>query len=295
MGRFSAGENCGPDCDDFRRQESSAVCGNESALKVGSYADPRLRAPVLGVQVDVMAWEWAVARVIEWARLGESRYVSICDAHSIVRASRDGAHGRHIEAADMVTPDGWPVAWMLCRTADASQQRINGPDLMWRLLARAEAEGLKVFFYGTTPATLAALGERLHREFPRLQVVGMHSPPFRPLTAEEDERDVQMINASGAQLVMTGLGCPKEDRWMYEHRGRVQAVTLGIGAGIDFWAGNVRRAPLWMREHGLEWLFRLGCEPRRLWRRYLVHNSLFIAGAARQLWQHYVGGGSRRH
>jgi N-acetylglucosaminyldiphosphoundecaprenol N-acetyl-beta-D-mannosaminyltransferase len=255
----------------------------------------RQRGRVLGVGVDVLEWGCAVERIASWAHSGESRYVSICDAHSIVLASRDETHGRHIRSADMVTPDGWPVAWMLRCTADPSQRRINGPDLMWRLLGRAEADGLKVFFYGTTEATLAALRERLQREFPRLQMVGMHSPPFRPLSAEEDERDVQMINASGAQLVMTGLGCPKEDRWMYEHRGRVQAVTLGIGAGIDFWAGNVRRAPMWMREHGLEWVFRLGCEPRRLWRRYLVHNSLFIAGAARQLWQHYVGGGSRRH
>ncbi|MEY4750073.1 MAG: hypothetical protein RIQ60_2287 [Pseudomonadota bacterium] len=191
----------------------------------------------------------------------------------------------------MVTADGWPVAWMLRRTADAMQQRINGPDLMWRLLARAEELGLKVFCYGTTPATLASLADRLRREFPRLLVVGMHSPPFRPLTAEEDETDVAMINASGAQLVMTGLGCPKEDRWMFEHRGRVQAVTLGIGAGIDFWAGNVRRAPLWMRENGLEWLFRLACEPRRLGRRYLVHNTLFVWGALGQLWRHYVTDG----
>jgi N-acetylglucosaminyldiphosphoundecaprenol N-acetyl-beta-D-mannosaminyltransferase len=137
---------------------------------------------------------------------------------------------------------------------------------------------------------LAALRGRLQEAFPSLQVVGMIAPPFRPLSAEEDQRDTDAINASGAHLVMTGLGCPKEDRWMFEHRGRVQAVTLGIGAGIDFWAGNVRRAPLWMREHGLEWLFRVACEPRRLWRRYLVHNSLFIAGAIRQLLGHWWAG-----
>ena len=251
----------------------------------------RRQGEVLGVAVDLLSWGTAVERVVGWAQVRESRYVSICDAHSIVKASRDPMHGRHIRAADMVTPDGWPVAWMLRRTADRSQQRINGPDLMWRLLARAEATGLKVFFYGTTPATLAALEQRLRVAFPALQIVGLHAPPFRPLTPEEDARDVQMINASGAQLVMTGLGCPKEDRWMFEHRGRVQAVTLGIGAGIDFWAGNVRRAPRWMRDNGLEWLFRLGCEPRRLWRRYLVHNTLFAWGAVGQLLRHRASGG----
>lgn len=243
----------------------------------------RIRSAVLGVPVDVLTWETAVDRVALWAQQGESRYVSICDAHSIVKASREASHRRHIEAADMVTPDGWPVAWMLRRTVQPTQQRINGPDLMWRLLQRAEQDGLRVYFYGTTPQTLAALRQRLEAAFPRLQIVGMDSPPFRPLSPQEDAADVARINASGAQLVMTGLGCPKEDRWMFEHRGRVQAVTLGIGAGIDFWAGTVRRAPPWMRDHGLEWLFRLGCEPRRLWKRYLVHNSLFVWGALRQL------------
>lgn len=243
----------------------------------------RQTGAVLGVPVDVLSWVGAVDRITDWGAARESRYVSICDAHSIVRASRDEAHGRHIRAADMVTPDGWPVAWMLRHTVAPGQQRINGPDLMWRLLERAQRDGLKVFFYGTTPKTLETLRARLQEAFPSLQVVGMIAPPFRPLSAEEDQRDIDAINASGAHLVMTGLGCPKEDRWMFEHRGRVQAVTLGIGAGIDFWAGNVRRAPLWMRDHGLEWLFRVACEPRRLWRRYLVHNSLFVVGAIRQL------------
>ncbi len=246
----------------------------------------RQTAPVLGVPVDLIDWDSAVQRICGWAGSRQSRYVSICDAHSIVRASRDPIHGRHIHEADMVTPDGWPVAWMLRQTVDPGQQRINGPDLMWKVLRQAEQEGLRVYFYGTTAATLAALETRLKQAYPRLQIAGMHAPPFRPLTAEEDEADIEAIHRSGAHLVMTGLGCPKEDRWMWEHRGRVHAVSLGIGAGIDFWAGNVRRAPQWMRDHALEWLFRLGCEPRRLWRRYLVHNSLFILGAARQLLAH---------
>lgn len=259
----------------------------------GSASDRRCGL-VLGVLVDSIEWDAAVSRIMQWGAGRESRYVSICDAHSIVLAGRNAAHGRHIAAADMVTPDGWPVAWMLRRTVDRTQQRINGPDLMWKLLGRAEELGLAVYFYGTTPQTLEALRTRLEAAFPRLRIVGMHSPPFRPLTPEEDEADVARINASGAQLVMTGLGCPKEDRWMFEHRGRVQAVTLGIGAGIDFWAGTVRRAPPWMRENGLEWLFRLGCEPRRLWKRYLVHNSLFVWGALKQLTRHYALGRNGR-
>jgi N-acetylglucosaminyldiphosphoundecaprenol N-acetyl-beta-D-mannosaminyltransferase len=121
------------------------------------------------------------------------------------------------------------------------------------------------------------------QKFPALKIVGMYSPPFRPLTAQEVAEDIERINKSGAHLVMTGLGCPKEDRWMYQHRGKVHAVMLGIGAGIDFWAGTVTRAPDWMRLNGLEWLYRLSREPQRLWKRYLVHNTLFAVGALSQL------------
>lgn len=247
---------------------------------------PRQQHPVLGVPVDVLDWPTAVERICDWAARRESRYVSICDAHSIVRASRDPVHGRHIRNADMVTPDGWPVAWMLRRLGCPRQERINGPDLMERLLGEAEARSLGVFVYGTTDQTLQALKSELLRHWPRLKIVGLFSPPFRPLSPEEDAAHVEMINASGAHLVMTGLGCPKEDRWMHEHRGRVQGVMLGIGAGIDFHAGTVARAPVWMRDHGLEWLFRLTQEPGRLWQRYLVNNTLFVVGAAGQFARH---------
>lgn len=247
---------------------------------------PRQREEVLGVLVDVLDWTTAVGCICDWAARRESRYVSICDAHSIVRATRDVPHGRHIAHADMVTPDGWPVAAMLRRLGHPQQERINGPDLMTRLLVEAESRGLGVYVYGTTDRTLAALQAALSVAYPALRIVGLHSPPFRALTPEEDAADIARIHASDAHLVMTGLGCPKEDRWMFEHRGRVQAVMLGIGAGIDFHAGTVARAPAWMRDHGLEWLFRLTQEPRRLWRRYLVHNTLFVVGALRQFARH---------
>lgn len=260
------------------QQTSSALC------RTGEGA--RTRQPVLGVPVDVLDWPVAVERICDWASRRESRYVSICDAHSIVRASREAAHGCHIASADMVTADGWPVAWMLRHLGHPQQKRINGPDLMQRLLVEAERRGLGVYVYGTTPATLSALEAALRSTYPGLRIVGLHSPPFRALTAEEDAADVARINASGAHLVMTGLGCPKEDRWMHAHRGRVHAVMLGIGAGIDFHAGTVVRAPAWMRDHGLEWLFRLTQEPRRLWKRYLVHNTLFVVGALRQFARH---------
>jgi N-acetylglucosaminyldiphosphoundecaprenol N-acetyl-beta-D-mannosaminyltransferase len=183
----------------------------------------------------------------------------------------------------MATPDGAPVAWMLRRLGFAGQRRVSGPDLMWALCERCAAEKVPVYFYGSTGDTLTALKVRLLEAIPGLLIGGMESPPFRALSSEEDAGAVQRINASGAGIVFVGLGCPKQEMWMAEHRGRVNAVMIGVGAAFDFHAGTVQRAPLWMRDNGLEWLHRLASEPGRLWKRYLVTNTLFLLGAARQL------------
>ena len=246
---------------------------------------------VLGVHIDASSWDAAIARLLGWAHARESRYVTICNVHVVVSASRDAGYRDIINGSDMATPDGAPVAWMLRRLGFADQPRISGPDLMWALCERAAKESLPVYFYGSTEATLTLLKQRLGEAFPTL-LMSTESPPFRTLTVEEDSAAVDRINASGAGLVFVGLGCPKQERWMAEHRGRdafdksplrVNAVMIGVGAAFDFHAGTVRRAPAWMRDSGLEWLHRLMSEPGRLWKRYLVTNTLFIIGAARQL------------
>ena len=239
---------------------------------------------VLGIQIDAFSWHEAVDRLLGWARARQSRYVAICNVHVVVTASRYEGYRQVIDGADMATPDGAPVAWMLRKQGFAGQPRISGPDLMWALCERCAAEQLPVYFYGSTEATLAALDVRLRAAFPDLLIGGLESPPFRALTADEDAATVARINASGAGFVFVGLGCPKQEIWMAEHRGRVNAVMIGVGAAFDFHAGVITRAPAWMRDNGLEWLHRLASDPRRLWRRYLVTNTLFILGAARQLW-----------
>lgn len=244
---------------------------------------PRRVGSVLGIGIDALGWNQALSRLLDWARNKESRYVAICNAHVVVTATQEPAYRKIIESADMATPDGAPVAWMLRRQGFVGQQRINGPDLMWALARSCEGEGVSIFFYGSTADTLEKLRHRLLSAFPALRVAGMESPPFRPLSAEEDAAAVERIHASGAGIVLVGLGCPKQERWMAEHRGRINAVMIGVGAAFDFHAGTVSRAPAWMRNHGLEWLHRLASEPRRLWKRYLVTNTLFIMGAARQL------------
>lgn len=246
---------------------------NEEARRTGS---------VLGARIDALSWDAALERLLGWARARESRYVAICNVHVVVTASRHPGYRAVINGADMATPDGAPVAWMLRRLGFTGQPRISGPDLMWALCERCAAEGMPVYLYGSSQETLAMLDEHLHRAFPGLRVGGRESPPFRALTAEEDAAAVTRINASGAGVVFVGLGCPKQEDWMAEHRGRVNAVMIGVGAAFDFHAGIVQRAPRWMRDHGLEWLHRLWSEPRRLWRRYLVTNTLFVLGVARQ-------------
>lgn len=243
----------------------------------------RRRANVLGAPIDCLTASEAVTRISAWARRRESRYVCICNVHSVVTASREPAFRAVVEQADMATPDGAPVAWMLRRLGHVGQRRVCGPDLMLDYCAQAARQGESIYLYGSTPATLAALQTSLEARFQGLRIAGAESPPFRPMTAEEDAAAVSRINASGAGSVWVSLGCPKQEQWMAAHRGSVQAVMVGVGAAFDFHAGAVKRAPAWMRESGLEWLHRLLSEPRRLWRRYLVTNTIFLLSALRQL------------
>lgn len=239
--------------------------------------------PVFGSAIDVIDWQSAVSRIAAWAAGGESRYVCICNAHSVVTATRDMTFASALGQADMATPDGAPVAWLIGQQTGQLQARINGPDLMWRYLADGARQGGPVFLYGGTEGTLRILHERLVESFPDLQIAGTYSPPFRQLTQDEERWVVEMINSSGATTVWVSLGCPKQEKWMAQQRGRIQAVMIGVGAAFDYHAGTLKRAPLWMQRSGLEWLHRFASEPRRLWKRYLVTNSLFLILAVRQL------------
>ncbi len=243
----------------------------------------RRTGDVIGSAIDVLGWDEALQRLLAWSRERRSRVVCICNVHSVVTARRDPAFAAVLREAELCTPDGAPVAWMLRRQGHADQPRINGPDLMWRYCERAAAAGESIYLYGGTEATLHLLQQRLLAAFPGLRIAGAQSPPFRALQPEEDAAAVAAINASGAGTVWVSLGCPKQELWMQAHRGRVQAVMLGVGAAFDYHAGTIRRAPVWAQRAGLEWLHRLLSEPRRLWKRYLVTNTLFVFSAVRQL------------
>lgn len=237
----------------------------------GSYV-----SSVLGVPIDLVSWDSAVARISGWAKANESRYVCICNVHSVITARTDHTFSKVLSDADMATPDGAPLAWFMRRSGSISQERINGPDLMLRYCSHAALVGEPIFLYGGQSHTLAKLKVELVSKFPGLRIAGAYSPPFRELTADEDNCIVDMINKSGAGTVWVSLGCPKQEGWMAEHRGRINAPMIGVGAAFDYHAGVLKRAPRWMQRNGLEWLHRLCSEPRRLWKRYFITNSIFI-------------------
>lgn len=240
-------------------------------------------AAVLGTFVDALDWRDVMDWISAWAGRRESRCVCCVNAHSVVTAARDPRFQEALEVADMATADGAPIAWMLRRLGFPFQERINGPDLMWRYCAVAAENGSSIFLYGSSSETLAALQNKLLEAFPGLAISGSLSPPYRPMTPDEDAHAVETINASGAGVVFVSLGCPKQEVWMAEHRGRIHAVMIGVGAAFDYHGGTLMRAPVWLRNVGLEWLYRFAAEPRRLWQRYLVTNTLFVLGASRQL------------
>lgn len=246
-------------------------------------AAARTRDTVIGQPVDVLSRAEVTTQLLRWAQARESRTVCFCNVHSTVTATRSESHRLALRGADMVVPDGAPVAFTLRMKGHKQQERIDGPSTMWRLCKAALQQQVKIGLYGGNPETLDLLLMALRRNFPGLQVAYSHSPPFRDLTQEEDEDVCRDIRQAGVGLLFVSLGCPKQERWLGHHRGRIPAVMLGVGAAFDFHAGTISRAPEWMRASGLEWLHRLASEPGRLWWRYTSTNTLFLLRSLRDI------------
>jgi len=228
-------------------------------------------------------YKFAVEYISNWAKAHESRYICAANVHMLMEAYDSVDYAQIVNAADLVTPDGMPLVWMLRLKGQRDQQRVYGPTLMLHVLEAAARENIPVGFYGSSPEVLQSLLVIMKDRFPNLKVAYSFSPPFRDMTPDEDASAVNEINQSGARILFVGLGCPKQEEWMAEHRGKVNAVMLGVGAAFDFYAGVKSQAPSWMQKIGLEWFYRLLTEPRRLWWRYLYHNPRFIFLAALDL------------
>jgi len=264
------------------------------ARSVGSDAPdwPRKHL-LLGVFVSETTYEEAADRILAAARAGVPATVDHMSVHGLVLAGQDASFREVLNDLDIVAPDGQPVRWALnrlCRTRLLG--RVYGPELMLRLCQRAAGEGIGIYLYGGEPDTLARLRTNLVARYPGLHIVGSEAPPFRPLTPEEESAAVERINGSGAGLVFIGLGCPKQEIFAHRHRRSIRAVQLCVGAAFDFHARRKKMAPRWMQERGLEWAFRLLSEPRRLARRYLVSNSIFLMKVGREVvWSNGRHGG----
>ena len=238
---------------------------------------------MLGTRVDARSYASATAAIVGWARAAQSRYVCVSTVHMVMEGHDDPAFQAVVNGADLVTSDGMPVVWALRLLGLRQARRVYGPDLTPIVCAAAAAAALPVGFYGGSPEVLEELVAGLQARLPALNVVYRESPPFRPLTEAEADAEIAAIRASGCRILFVGLGCPKQERWMAARRGQVDTVMIGVGAAFDFLAGRKRMAPEWVQAAGLEWLFRLVSEPRRLWRRYLYHNPRFVVLFGRQL------------
>jgi N-acetylglucosaminyldiphosphoundecaprenol N-acetyl-beta-D-mannosaminyltransferase len=235
------------------------------------------RFDVLGLPVSAIDVAQAVDTIDAWIRERTPHYVCITGVHGVMESRRDEGLRRIHAGAGLVTPDGMPLVWLAHLAGHRHVERVYGPDLMLACLRRSLHTGARHYFFGGAPGVAERLSARMAARFPGLAVAGMHCPPFRPLTPDEDERLVREINAADADIVWVGLSTPKQERWMAAHVGRLRApVMVGVGAAFDFHAGLKPQAPGWMQRNGLEWLFRLATEPRRLWRRYLVNNPAFV-------------------
>lgn len=234
------------------------------------------RVRVISLDLSVAPYREMQDWIMLKANSRESRTVCCANVHMVVEAKRDSRIAEAVNYADRVTPDGVPLLWAMRGLHAIEQERIAGMDLMISLLQQAAAEGVSVFFYGSTLQVLDKIRVVCSERFPNLRIAGMVSPPFRETKPEEDDAIVKQIASSQAGLVFVALGCPKQELWMAKMRGRIPAVMIGLGGALPLLAGYQNRAPYWIRQCGLEWIFRLVQEPRRLFKRYTVTNSLYI-------------------
>lgn len=231
---------------------------------------------ILKTNINVTDMDKTIAYITDNLEELRGDYICVSNVHTTVMAFRDESYRKVQNSGAMALPDGQPLSIVSRRRGYSEAQRVPGPDLMPAILHLSEEKGYRHYFYGSTPETLEKLRKVLLDRFPKLQIVGMYAPPFRPLTEEEDQEAVQQINESGADFVWVALGAPKQEKWMYEHRGRVNGLMIGVGAAFDFIAGTVRRAPMWMQKLCLEWVYRICQDPKRMFPRYVSTNFAFL-------------------
>lgn len=234
---------------------------------------------ILGVDIAAIDMQWLLNFVDK--NIGElsGDYICVSNVHTTVTAYEDKEYCKIQNGGIMAIPDGGPLSSVGHKRGFKNMKRTTGPSLMEEIFKISASKGYRHFFYGSTEETLKVLKKKLSEQYPDIKIVGMYSPPFRTLSNKEDDEIVKIINESAPDFIWVGLGAPKQEKWMASHQGRVTGLMVGVGAGFDYFAGNIKRAPEWMQKNNLEWLYRLMQEPRRLFKRYFITNTKFIWNA----------------
>jgi N-acetylglucosaminyldiphosphoundecaprenol N-acetyl-beta-D-mannosaminyltransferase len=245
---------------------------------------PRGAFRCCGVRIDAVTFDDAIDWLRAFTQEGGGRAVHLCNAYTLSLAQRSSSFAATVDRGDLNLPDGTPLTWVGRSLGFAHmRRRVYGPDLMLAAARAGRAWGLRHYLYGSTPEVVACLTRRLSMVAPGIEIVGVESPPFRPLSEPEEADLVERVRRARPGVVWVGLGTPLQDQFVDRFRDQLGATLVAIGAAFDFIAGTKRQAPAWMQDHGLEWAFRLAQEPRRLWRRYLLGNAIFLSGLARGL------------
>ncbi|BDD01736.1 WecB/TagA/CpsF family glycosyltransferase [Persicobacter psychrovividus] len=232
---------------------------------------------LLSVNYAIVNYEQASDHLIEKAKTRTSYGVSALAVHGLIESYWDRTLSEQVNKIPLVVADGQPIRWALNSIyGTGMKDRVYGPTLTLHVLEKANRDHLNVYLYGSTASTLKQFQAFIHKTYPNVHICGVHQDRFRDATAEEDLEDIEKINASGAHVVLVGRGCPRQEKWVADHLGKVNAMMMAVGAAFDFHAGTQKQAPKWMQDNGLEWFFRLTQEPKRLWKRYLTTNSTFV-------------------
>lgn len=231
---------------------------------------------IMGVNIAAINMKWLLDYLDENIKKISGDYICVSNVHTTVTAYEEPEYCAIQNGGLMAIPDGGPLSTVGRKRGYAEMKRTTGPSLMGEIFKISTEKGYRHYFYGSTESTLELLKKKLDENYPGIQIVGMYSPPFRPLTAEEDREVIERINDTKADFVWVGLGAPKQEKWMAEHKGQISGLMVGVGAGFDYYAGNIQRAPEWMQKSNLEWLYRLIQDPKRLFKRYLYTNTKFI-------------------
>jgi N-acetylglucosaminyldiphosphoundecaprenol N-acetyl-beta-D-mannosaminyltransferase len=256
---------------------------NELTITQAKAEHSYTESDILDVPVANLDYDGVVDKVIGWTRSNKHRYIGVCNVHSITSSTWDSRLREALRCSDMNTADGMPLVWMQKLLGYGQASRVYGPTLMLKILEKAASRGLRMAFYGGHPDRLSILIHNLTEKFPGINIVEAISPPFRPLNPVEDATYTRMLKDAHPDIIWVGIGCPKQEVWMREHSRKIPGVMIGVGAAFDFHAGAVLQAPWFVQKVGMEWFFRLCCEPRRLFKRYISTNPVFMYKAACQL------------